>query len=104
MSDDLATPDTATPGTCSSCGAPVVWQATDKGQRMPLDPTVLYVAQPLTFLLPQGPTISGLTFGGSVVRGAPCQAGDANACAIRISHFATCPNAQQHRKGRRAHA
>lgn len=56
---------------CRSCDAPIVWIKSPAGKSIPCDPPVLSV----------------VTDAGEVVRG-------------RISHFATCPNAAQHRKPR----
>ena len=54
---------------CKSCGAPIEWQKTARGTAMPVDPWYVTI----------------VTDKGQVVKG-------------RISHFATCPNADQHRK------
>lgn len=54
---------------CKSCGAAIVWGKAAAGKAIPLDPAVLSV----------------VTEAGEVVRG-------------RISHFATCPDAAQHRR------
>lgn len=75
---------------CGSCGAAVVWCETSKGKRMPVD------AEPYD--------------GGNVeiveVRGAAPLAvvhGDTGMATLDgspryRSHFATCPNADQHRR------
>jgi len=55
--------------TCRSCNAPLVWIKSRAGKAIPCDPAVLSV----------------VTDEGDVVRG-------------RVSHFATCPQAAQHRK------
>lgn len=67
-------PQAGTPqdGTCSSCGAPIVWIRTAAAKAMPCDPAQLSV----------------VTDAGNVVRG-------------RVSHFATCPSAAQHRAPKR---
>ena len=57
-----------TPRRCRSCGAPVLWQKTVAGCWMPLNPPVLTVVDDA----------------GAVHQG-------------RISHFASCPNANGHR-------
>ncbi len=59
--------------TCKSCGATIVWMKTDKGKNIPVD----------WFEVPWGrrrPT----TFDHETM----------------VSHFATCPNADKHRKPR----
>ena len=61
---------------CRSCGAAIIWATTTAGKRMPLDPKPISVA-----------IGEGVTNGGTV--------------EIRrgyVSHFATCPSADQHRK------
>ena len=64
--------------TCRSCGAAIVWAKTTTGKSMPLD------AEPV----PDGNIV--LHEGVAYVTGT----GD------RKSHFATCPNAARHRRGR----
>lgn len=67
---------------CRTCGAPVVWGVTAYGKRMPLDE--LLVRGGKWILTPEGKIIarpSTLEFG-------------------RESHFATCPQADQHRRPR----
>lgn len=64
---------------CKSCNAAIIWVKTVNGKTMPLD------AEPVggTFLVESS------------------QAGmqpTARAVAVRRSHFATCPQADQHRK------
>lgn len=59
---------------CSSCGAAVYWIVTARGKKMPVDPAV-----------PGGQVPSPLK------DGAPGRG---------VSHFATCPHADQHRRPR----
>lgn len=62
--------------TCRSCGAAIVWAVTAAGKRMPLD------AKPERRLVREGrqePPLVVVT-------------------DTYTSHFATCPNADQHRK------
>lgn len=68
---------------CSSCQAPIVWAITDSGRRMPVD------AQPHE----DGTVV--LTYETSFVaaRVDPTYTGPKH-----LSHFATCPNAGQHRR------
>lgn len=56
---------------CRSCAAPIVWIRSPVGKAIPCDPAVIVV----------------VTDQGQVVRG-------------RVSHFATCPQAAQHRRPR----
>jgi hypothetical protein len=71
---------------CRSCGAPILWAETTNGKLMPLDAE---------------PTGKGLVIERSGIS-------KANADAVvfsrdvYVSHFATCPNAAQHRKTREA--
>ena len=83
------------PTSCGSCGAPIVWAKTQRGERMPIDAepsdtgNVLLTGQP-----PQRRA-------GVLSRG---QAEGARAVGQRLhlSHFATCPHAGSHRaQGRR---
>jgi hypothetical protein len=73
---------------CSSCGAPIRWAKTIKGVGIPLDP------EPS----PRGNVVISEE-GAALVYNSP------GAVAARyegepryLSHFATCPNADQHRK------
>jgi hypothetical protein len=72
-------------GNCKSCGAPIRWVKTATGKAMPLD------ANPT----PKGNVI--------IVKGVAQIGGDHPDLlpgeALRFtSHFATCPNASQHRR------
>lgn len=64
-------------GKCSSCGAPVLWVVMGSGKRMPLNP------EPKKLV-----TLDDM----------PEARGYVTDCYT--SHFATCPNAQAHRKAR----
>lgn len=76
--------------TCRSCQAPIRWATTARGKAMPLDPR---------------PTSDG-----NVVldnQGAAVVLADEALAAMRdggvplfTSHFATCPNANEHRRAR----
>jgi hypothetical protein len=68
---------------CKSCEAPIDWAITDKGRRIPLDRTTSSAVANIV-LDPDGTA--------RVV---------AAGTGTRISHFATCPNAGQHRRNRR---
>jgi hypothetical protein len=71
-------------GTCDSCKAPLKWAVTRKGHRMPLDP------EPV----PDGNLV--LTYEGDTViaEGAPT----GTTRARYQSHFASCPDREQHRR------
>ena len=62
-------------GTCSSCGAPIWWAKTDRGQNAPLD------RKPIQSMFVDEK--SGVVF----------------ARRSFMNHFATCPKADQHRRG-----
>lgn len=99
-------PDRARDSRCSSCGSPIVWVPGHDG---PLDPPEIWIVVRLSFLV-AADDVRGVTRTGIVVRGQPCAVGEGcgdhpDAAPVRISHFATCPNAAAHRKrGRRARA
>jgi hypothetical protein len=64
-------------GTCKSCGAAILWVVTASGKRMPLDAN----AERRFVIEPEEPPL-------------------ALSRETYSSHFATCPNAAQHRKDR----
>jgi hypothetical protein len=64
---------------CKSCNSPIEWATTKKGRRIPLDPGTRADGN-----------IQVDTWGTAWVVGA--YQGD------RTSHFATCPDAKQHRR------
>lgn len=67
---------------CGSCGAPIVWVLTQNRKRMPMD------AEPVK--MPPGQYKLASRDDGTI---------DAYLVnRVWISHFATCPNADQHRK------
>jgi hypothetical protein len=68
------------PSKCRSCGAAIVWATTSTGKQAPFD------AKPIatTDLKPIG---DGTYLASNTMRG-------------YVSHFATCPNAAQHRRTR----
>lgn len=83
-------------GTCKSCGARIVWvKMLATGKAMPCDdPGVLIV---------EGPG-KGTYIGddGRAIHGRPAGPEDANAQRMigRVSHFATCPQAAEHRRAK----
>lgn len=67
---------------CRSCGADIVWAKTESGARMPLNasPTRGFQLQEGRFVeAGQAPILGPLT-------------------TVYVSHFATCPNAAEHRR------
>ena len=75
---------TTSSGRCKSCGGPIEWAVTIKGRRMPLDPS---------------PVLGGnvLLDGNRATVVAP----DESRLGY-VSHFATCPNAREHRRKEKA--
>jgi hypothetical protein len=73
--------------TCRSCGEPIIWVTTERGKKMPLD------AEPH----PERRGQFVFTGPGTVRFGAP---GTPIPVGVEtfVSHFSTCPHAQQHRK------
>ena len=76
---------------CRTCLRPVVWVVTQAGKRMPLDPDAWHI-------LPGPGTDLGVTPGGHVIRGTRLEQAGEGTREVRASHFATCPNADAHRR------
>lgn len=77
---------------CRSCGAEIIWIKMASGKSMPADP------EQLTYWAKKGGSKKIITPNGEVVS---CELeGDIqSATGIGyISHFSTCPNANQHRR------
>lgn len=77
---------------CRSCNAEIKWIQMTTGKRMPVDaaPISYRIAVPgstgaKTLITPEGKVVSAFFDPGSKLIG-------------YVSHFATCPNANQHRK------
>lgn len=70
---------------CRSCGADIIWTITANGKKMPVD------AEPAE--RPQGVFHLDERESGEV------HSRSAAGELVYLSHFATCPNADQHRKG-----
>jgi hypothetical protein len=86
----------ATGSNCKSCGAPIYWVELESGKRMPLDPALNTSATDwpaTTFGLIAVPIRGGL---GHALRAN--DAIDTRIFRYHYSHFATCPNAAEHRK------
>lgn len=76
---------------CKSCGAHIIWIQTREGKMMPCDPKPIhYKANHY------GGSLSLVTPDGKVERGDICIESEK---VGYTSHFATCPDASQHRKG-----
>jgi hypothetical protein len=77
-----------TTSACRSCGAWIWWLVTAAGKRMPVNPT----PDPAGNLAVNGPGDLRVLRAGEE----PPESG----WSRHTSHFATCPNADQHRKAR----
>lgn len=73
---------------CSSCEREIVWALTARGKRMPLDadPVEEWTDLRGKFVLRDGVALAAVN--------APPEAGE----QVYVSHFATCPQAAQHRR------
>lgn len=77
---------------CRSCGAEIRWIKTFSGKQMPVD------AEPVRFF-PDGEGRDMFVMKhGAVVSGTRAGIDDDHTYVGFISHFATCPNADKHRK------
>ena len=79
---------------CRSCGAAIEWITMPSGKKMPLD------LSEIPFVPAEGGRYLAITPEGEIIRGWTCSESyeDERWVYARISHFATCPNAQAHRK------
>ena len=86
---------------CRSCGAEIIWIKMKSGKAMPVDAkpisynTIPPIPDSAEQLCGNGPVYTLVTPDGRVVRGT------FNPASEKIgytSHFATCPNANRHRK------
>lgn len=77
---------------CKSCGAPIEWVLTQKGVKMPVNRGEVII------LPDKSGSIVGLTLDGVVVKGNLSMNGTPGSVKVRISHFATCPKAEYHRR------
>lgn len=74
---------------CRSCGAQIIWIKTKAGKAMPCD------ADKVNYTAVEKGTSVIVTPTGDVVRGEVSENGDKSGY---ISHFATCPFANKHRR------
>lgn len=76
---------------CTSCQADIVWCVTDAGKRIPVD--ALPAPGGNLRLIDEGQVTR------AVVAGAGIDLFDPTDTGVRhVSHFATCPNAAEHRR------
>lgn len=74
---------------CKSCGAPIIWIKTLKGKNMPCN------AEKVRFNYRLGAKDRVVTMNGEVLSAEIREDGEEQGY---ISHFATCPNADKHRR------
>lgn len=75
---------------CRSCGKEIKWLKTISGKNMPVD------IEPVHFL--EGGKGLYVTDDGAVIHGTECPKEQTGSKKGYVSHFATCPNADAHRK------
>lgn len=82
---------------CRGCGAPVIWvRMQDSGKRMPVDEDPVLVLQGHgsdTFVRADGEIVHGIRIGDGYD-----DYPDDNVIEAYVSHFATCPQANQYRR------
>ena len=76
---------------CKSCGAEIKWIKTFSGRSMPVD------TEEIHFYADGGKDIF-VCCNGAVIHGTRTDGQKPETYTGYISHFATCPNADQHRK------
>lgn len=86
------------PALCASCGAQIIWCETKNGKPIPVDAEPDEAGNLLLTPRPNRPTLA------EVKHHVPAQASlpiyDSDSLRPRYtSHFTTCPNANEHRKG-----
>lgn len=75
---------------CQSCEAPIIWTVTERGKRMPVNAEAVDVQH--------GFRLKGRENGGApLARWGLAMAGE----KLYVAHFATCPDAAQHRRPKR---
>jgi hypothetical protein len=79
------------PDACRSCGAPIVWVVGATGRRMPCDLEPVVDDTRGLIRVPEGPSSRA----GTPFDSQPAVLGKGK---ILRSHFATCPDAAQHRR------
>ena len=75
--------------TCRSCGAPIRWGVTEKGQRIPLDPDAVPNGNVVVTAWAEGNPQIRVFAPGDVPHGEPLR---------YFSHFVTCPQAGEWRR------
>lgn len=90
--------------TCRSCGAEILWAVTENGKRMPVDAEPVPAGTILLRHLHVGePPVAHITTReeretlDDALKSRYEQTGESPTLLLFVSHFATCPNAAQHR-------
>lgn len=78
---------------CRGCGAAIEWVVTRQGKRMPVNPIPVRITSMESL---EGLRVVGATADGRVVSGYRSPAGERE---VRQVHFATCPKAEEARRG-----
>jgi hypothetical protein len=81
-------------GVCSTCRNPIVWAITRDGVKMPVDP---YPADNGNVQL----AVQARELHAAVLKAGPARRTRTLGIPLHLSHHATCPNADQHRRRRR---
>ena len=89
-----------TPTTCRSCNALIIWAVTEQGKRMPVNAGCVPLGNVGLFFRGPGQAPTAKVYSAT-------EAAQAMASGLKLeglprytSHFATCPNAGQHRKAK----
>jgi hypothetical protein len=82
--------------TCSSCGKTIVWVKTIKDERMPIDSPSVGFVDPEGDLRGLFAIVMGRERVAYALSKLPAEL--VNKCIAWRTHFATCPNAADHRK------
>ena len=75
-------------GRCTSCGQSILWRRTDNGQRIPINP------EPSE----RGNVILSGPVRAYVLTKAEIEKARQAGAVLFLVHFATCPNAREHRR------
>ena len=74
--------------TCRSCGAPIIWASLEYGHHMPLDAEPSPIGNVRLYNLDYAEVLAPI----------PARAARDAGEQLYLSHFVTCPNAEQHRR------
>lgn len=80
---------------CKSCGANIDWVLTESNKKIPVNKKEYNVVED-----PEG-DMKGVTQDGKVIRCSLAMEGTPGAIKVRVSHFATCPDAEKFRRSRK---